>query len=94
MANFPSSSLEPGMSGSQVKQLQQYLICEKCGKKYRVPKYRINKSKTCCKKCHNSISGRIGGKKGKGVSRNKGAKRPDLSLWNKTHRNYGEKSPN
>ena len=26
MANFPSSSLEPGMSGSQVKQLQQYLI--------------------------------------------------------------------
>jgi len=26
MANFPSSSLEPGMSGSQVKQLQQYLM--------------------------------------------------------------------
>lgn len=59
------------------------LICNKCEKEYEVQNRRKLISKTCSRGCHNSMAGKIGGKAGKGISRNLGVKRPDLSARNK-----------
>lgn len=56
-----------------------------CGKSYQVHPCRAKTSKHCSRVCHNKISGKIGGRAGKGVSRNLGAKRPDLAEYNRTH---------
>lgn len=69
-------------------------ICQKCGKGYRVPNYRINKSKYCSKFCCNSARGIIGGSMGKGISRNKGIKRPYVSIRNRLFPNIGNKNGN
>lgn len=58
--------------------------CKVCHKKYEVIFCRRNKTKTCSKVCHNSMAGKLGGKAGKGVSRNLGAKHPWLIDRNKT----------
>lgn len=70
------------------------LVCNKCKKEYEVQDYRKLKSKTCSRVCHNSVAGKIGGKAGKGVTRNNGAKRPYLSERNKVIKYAGEKSGN
>ena len=61
------------------------LYCQVCFRSYFVRPYRKNISKHCSRQCHNKIAGVIGGKAGKGVSRGKGRKRPDLAEYNRTH---------
>jgi 5-methylcytosine-specific restriction endonuclease McrA len=68
-------------------------VCQVCKKEYWVYPYQYNRSKTCCRKCHNSWAGKIGGKAGKGITRNNGAKRPQLSLRNKLFPLKREKNP-
>ncbi len=66
------------------------LQCKKCGKSYQVIPSKELTSKYCSRVCHNTEAGKIGGRAGKGVSRNKGNKRPDLSLMNKVVKYVGE----
>ena len=61
------------------------LHCEVCYKSYLVSPYREKISKHCSRQCHNKKAGTLGGKAGKGISRNKGNKRPDLGEYNRTH---------
>lgn len=69
------------------------LSCQNCKKIYSVVLSRKERSKYCSKECRNSVAGRIGGKSSIGVSRNKGNKRPDLSIYNKTHIRRGKNNP-
>lgn len=57
--------------------------CQFCKKEYLVAKHRLLLTKYCSRSCHGSVSGKVGGTNGKGVSRNKGVKRPYLSARNK-----------
>lgn len=61
------------------------LICQVCSNNYLVQPYRIHRSKFCSSRCRSIFAGKIGGKAGKGVSRNKGLKRPDLSERNRLY---------
>lgn len=69
------------------------LKCQVCGKLYTRTPSAAKDSKHCSRVCHNSVAGKIGGHAGKGVSRNVGAKRPDLSEYNRTHPKKGEHTP-
>lgn len=66
-----------------------FLICSECKITYSVQPYRKDTSKQCSKSCHNRVSGRLAGRAGKGVSRNKGNKRPDLTAKNKINPRRG-----
>lgn len=68
------------------------LNCQVCGKLYTRPPKAAMKSKHCSRVCHNKVAGKIGGRAGKGVSRNVGAKRPDLAEYNRTHVRRGPES--
>lgn len=67
--------------------------CQNCGREYEVEKWREHRTKYCSLNCHQSIAGRAGGKKGKGVSRNKGAKHSYLGEYNKKHPQRNENNP-
>lgn len=67
------------------------LICQKCYKNYLVANSREKTSKYCSKICHNSVAGKAGGLAGKGVTRNKGVIRKDLSERNKIFKITKEK---
>jgi hypothetical protein len=67
--------------------------CLQCGKPYFVIHSRIDITKYCSRLCQTKgIS--LGKSKGLGVSRNKGAKRPDLSVMNKLNPRRGPLSSN
>lgn len=70
------------------------LTCGKCLKLYKIQPYRLGKSRYCGAVCRNSVGGIAGGRAGKGVSRNKGNKRPDLSAYNHLHPKRGPESKN
>ena len=53
-----------------------------------------DKSKHCSRTCHNKIAGIAGGRAGKGVSRGKGRKRPDLAERNRLQAKTGRENPN
>lgn len=67
------------------------LSCKTCGVGYEVADYRKLLSKYCSRSCHGKVAGKVGGKAGKGVTRNKGLKRPDLGARNKVVKVQGER---
>ncbi len=74
------------------------LICQVCSTEYEVIPARVGRSKYCSRKCANKIAGISGGKAGKGITRNKGNKRPDLGKRNAIRGFFrlsvGAKAPN
>ncbi len=65
-------------------------ICLYCNRGYNVIKSRLLRTKYCSRHCHNTAIAGKGASKGKGITRNKGAKHPYLSEWNRTHVRYGK----
>ena len=70
-------------------------VCQSCKSNYVVPPSREQRSKFCSFLCKQSGCGKLGGKAGKGISRNKGRERPDLAKWNRENPTpRGDRNPN
>lgn len=99
---YPSSTLNKnrniggqyatGIFSPYIKQRIQKK-CNHCNSIFEVKMYRKNAS-FCSISCKNIYSGKSGGSKGKGISRNKGAIRNDLIERNKNNHQTGENNPN